>query len=117
MPSPHDAALDELAAALELLASNPADLRARLPPSGYSDEGVIREGTEGLRDAMQAVPPLLRAGALAPGAAADVLECFLFLQGLLQERSTFTLEAFTADPRWEELRGLARKAGAALHRS
>src|SRR5690349_17064367 len=116
MPAPHDAALDGLAAALELLGSSLAELRARLPPSGYSEEGMIREGTEGLREAMQAVPPLLRAGALAPGAAADVLECFLFLQGLLEERSTLTVEAFTSDPRWGELRRLARVAQAALDR-
>lgn len=111
-----DDALDELASALELLGSSHAELRARLPPSGYSEEGLIREGTEGLRDAMQAVPELLRSGRLAPGAAADVLACFLFLQGLLLEASACTVEAFTTDPRWEALRSLARVAHAALAR-
>jgi hypothetical protein len=106
--------LEDLRAALELLSMDYEDQRAFLPPSGYSQEGVLRECVDGLRDAIAQLPSLLRDGRLAPAAAAEVLACHLFVEALMRDSRLAAGEAFERAPEWAEARALARVAQAAL---
>jgi len=113
-PAPPDPDLDDLAAAFELLALPYDDQRALLPPDGYSEEGVMRECVEGLRDAMARMPALTRRGLLSASAAASALDCHLFMEKLLQVAETATPQAFSTHPDWLRVRALAATAAAAV---
>lgn len=108
------AELEALCAALELLSLRYEDQRAFLPPSGYTEEGVVSECADGLRDAMWSGPALLRGGGLSPSAAGDVLECYLRMEGLLRDPATRTPRAFAEHPEWQRVRALAGAALTAL---
>jgi hypothetical protein len=114
MTSPLENDLETLAAALDLLALPYAELRAFLPPSGHSDDGVVDEAVGALREAMQLAPALLRNRTLDPDAAAEVLTCYLYLEGLMGDSTLRGAQAAQSDPRWEELRRLAARARATL---
>lgn len=116
MTAPIDATLEDLASALEMVAWSWAELRAFLPRDGYTDEGVVSECVEGLRDAMGGVPDLLRRGLLAPGAAADAFECHLAAQQLMSDLETRSPKVFASHPGWRRVRALAAAARGALPR-
>jgi hypothetical protein len=114
MPESTPADLEALTAALDMLSWSPADLRAFLPPSGYTEEGVVSECVEGFREAMAGLPGLLRREALAPAVAADVVECFLLISALMDDSVTRTAEAFAHHAQWQRVRALAGAALAVL---
>lgn len=107
--------LGEVAAAFEMLSWSREQLRAGLPPSGYRDDwSRMREVVEGLRDVIPLVVQGMRAGRLTLPDAADILECYRWVEGLMCVGPTNTPESFAEDPTWNEVRRKAAEIAAHL---
>jgi hypothetical protein len=102
--------MGDLAALFDMLSWSWEQLRARLPPDGYQDDAsCMREVVEGLREVIPLAVEELRAGRLTLSDAADILECYRWVEGLMCCAPTNTPQAFASDSGWNAVR---RKAAA-----